>query len=296
MNIKSISTKILDIGYLDEGPRDGAVLFLLHGWPDDIRGWAEVAPLLQLRGYRTIIPFLRGFGKTVFRSQKTIRDASGTALSQDVIDIADLLGIDRFSVIGHDWGARAAYTLAALFPERLITIAALALPYQPGGKFTVPAFGQARLFWYQWFMITDAGAEAVKADPVGFAKIQWETWSPAGWFMDKDFLETAESFKNDDWANITLNGYRRRFKWEVSDPAYDHLRAKLSVIENITVPTLMIQGGADTCDEPGGSEHLENYFENGYERIVIDGAGHFPMREAPEKVGEAILLHLEKYK
>src|SRR5215213_774619 len=75
-----------------------------------------------------------------------------------------------------------AYTLAAVAPERVGAIAALALPYQPRGAFYVPPFEQARAFLYQWLLCLEEGARAVAADPVGFARIQWDTWSPPGWF------------------------------------------------------------------------------------------------------------------
>lgn len=106
------------------------------------------------------------------------------------------------------WGAREAYTLAALFPDRVTAIAALALGYQPRGTFSLPSFEQSRRFWYQWFMCTDGGAEAVRQDPVGFARLQWETWSPSGWFDDAEFTRTAECFSGPDWAAVTLNAYR----------------------------------------------------------------------------------------
>lgn len=290
-----ITSDTLNIAYIDQGPKDGRVIFLLHGWPDDVRAWDAVAAFLESKGFRLIVPFLRGFGDTTFRFAKTVRDASAVAIAQDVIDLANHLQIKKFSVGGHDWGARAAYTLAALFPERLYAIAALSLPYQPRGVFKVPSFSQSRLFWYQWFMLSDAGADAVKSDPIGFAYIQWKTWSPAGWFEHSEFDETAKSFENPDWVAITLNGYRRRFKWEPSDERYDELRARLSMAEEIAIPTLMIQGGSDTCDPPEGSEDLHGYFIRGYERFVIPTSGHFPMREAPDIVGEKLSDYFSIY-
>lgn len=65
--------------------------------------------------------------------------------------------MDRFAVVGHDWGARAAYTLAAIFPHRITTVIALALAYQPRGLFKIPSFDQTRRFWYQWFLCVDGG-------------------------------------------------------------------------------------------------------------------------------------------
>ena len=80
----------------------------------------------------------------------------------------------RFSVIGHDWGARTAYALAAVVPERIETVTALSLGYLPRGSFPVPPFEQSRAWWYQWFLSVDRGLESFAKDPKGFARIQWE--------------------------------------------------------------------------------------------------------------------------
>jgi len=116
----------------------------------------------------------------------------------------------------------------------------------------------------------DAGAEAMRADPTGFARIQWDTWSPPGWFDDTEFTMTAKSFSHPDWASITLNAYRQRWQPEASDSRYDALQTRLYAIETISTPTLMIQGGMDTCDEPSSSEGLDGYFTGGYRRLVLD--------------------------
>jgi hypothetical protein len=85
--------------------------------------------------------------------------------------------------------------LAALFPERVGAIAGIVLAYQPRGAFTLPPFSQARRFWYQWFMALDGGPSAVKADPRGFARIQWDTWSPPGCFDEAEFEATAKELR-----------------------------------------------------------------------------------------------------
>ena len=222
----AIKTSLLEISFLDEGPRQGPVIFLLHGWPDDIRAWSLVAPILNAAGFRTIIPYLRGFGPTRFLSKDTLRDGRGFALAQDTIDLADALGVTSFFVDGHDWGARAAYLLAALWTDRISKIAAIALAFQPRGEFPIPSFPQARLFWYQWFMCTEGGAAAIRRDPVGFSKIQWDTWSPEAWYREEEFQKTAMSFANPDWAAITLHGYRSRFLPETVDHRYDELQRR----------------------------------------------------------------------
>jgi pimeloyl-ACP methyl ester carboxylesterase len=286
-------TTKLEIAFTTSGPAEGPPVMLLHGWPDAARAWTPVAARFAQTGFRTIIPDLRGSAQTRFLSPDIPRDGSGVALARDAIDLADTLGIDRFDVVGHDWGARAAYTMAALFPERIGRIAALALAFQPKAAFELPSFSQARKFWYQWFMALDGGPAAVAADPKGFARLQWDTWSPPGWFDDDEFARTATAFDNPDWVAITLNGYRRRWRGgEVSDPAYGGLSARLSSIDQLSTPTLMIQGGADFCDEPASSEGMERHFTGGYRRVVLDGVGHFPLREAPDAVADAVIAHL----
>ncbi|WP_250480824.1 alpha/beta hydrolase [Caballeronia sp. GAOx1] len=287
-------TLTLDISYADSGPADAPVVLLIHGWPDAARAWNAVAARLNDAGYRTVVPELRGAGGTRFLRDDAVRDGSGVALARDAVDLADALGIATFDVVGHDWGARAAYTIATLFPERVRRMAALALAYQPRGVFELPDFSQARRFWYQWFMSLDGGPDADAADPKGFARIQWDTWSPPGWFDEAEFAATARAFDNPDWVPITLNAYRRRWRSDQpSDPALADLYARLATIDRIGVPALMIQGGADACDEPASSEGQARYFTAGYRRVVIDGAGHFPLREAPDAVADAVIEHLK---
>ena len=288
--LRSVRTELLEISFHEDGPKEGVPVLLLHGWPDAPIGWFEIARQLNAQGWRTIVPFLRGSQPTRFLSEATPRFGGGVALAQDAIELADSLGIDRFSVVGHDWGARAAYSIGALYPERITSIAGLALAYQPRATFTIPEFAQSRRFWYQWFLCTDGGAQAVREDPTGFARIQWETWSPAGWFSEEEFRAAAESFKSSDWAAITLSAYRTRWiKGEPFDPKYLELQRRLGEVERLSIPTLMIQGGADMCDDAKESEDLEAYFDSDYQRALLKGIGHFPHREAPREVAELLL-------
>jgi pimeloyl-ACP methyl ester carboxylesterase len=287
-----VQTPVLGIELDEDGPSDGRPVLLLHGWPDAPRGWKPVREQLHGSGWRTIVPALRGSGATRFRSPDTPRDGRGVALAADALDLLDALELDHVHVVGHDWGARAAYTMAVLAPERVHSIATLALAYQPHAEFSVPEFGQARLHWYQWLMHVDAGAHAVAADPIGFARIQWETWSPPGWFDEAEFRETARSFANPDWVAITLNAYRTRFlPQEPIDPRYEPLARRLAEVEQIAVPTLMIQGASDRCDPPASSADLDQHFIAGYRRELLEGVGHFPHREAATKVAELIDEH-----
>jgi pimeloyl-ACP methyl ester carboxylesterase len=293
--MKTVSSEILEIAYEEGGPDAGPVVLLLHGWPDAPRGWQKIATSLHSSGWRTIAPYLRGTGPTKFLHRDTPRVGAGVTLVQDAIDLVDALGITRFAVVGHDWGARAAYGLAALFPERVTTISALALAFQPHAIFKIPSFEQSRRFWYQWFLCVNGGLAKVQDDPEGFARLQWVTWSPSGWMDEQEFSKTAESFANRDWVKITANAYRSRWlAGEAWDVRYDLLQQRLQKIGTISVPTLMIQGASDSCDPPSESEGLEAHFTGSYDRVLLEGVGHFPHREAPDKVAERILQHLSQ--
>jgi pimeloyl-ACP methyl ester carboxylesterase len=148
------------------------------------RGWKTIGDGLLDAGYRVLVPDLRGSGQTGFLRDSEVRDGTAPALAQDVLDLADTLQLDRFALVGHDWGARTAYTLATVASMRLTCITALALGHQPGSRFSLGPFALALPFWYQWLMYVGAGVDAIAADPIGFARIQWDTWSPPGWFDD----------------------------------------------------------------------------------------------------------------
>jgi pimeloyl-ACP methyl ester carboxylesterase len=285
------TTPTLRIAYETGGPAGGPPVLLLHGWPDDVRTYDKIAPLLQQNGFRTIVPWLRGFGETSFLSKDTMRSGEMVAMAQDAVDLADALYVGKFAVVGHDWGARIAYALAAAFPDRITKIAAMSVGWQPGDLPT-PGLEQTRRYWYQWFMATGRGAETVRHDGKAFARIMWETWAPKGWFKDAEFEATAKSFENPDWADITVHSYRVRWGEADKDARYAALDKRTKAAQTVTVPSLMIQGGADGVTLASSTDGKGRCFTGGYARHVLDGVGHFPTREAPDAVNKLLLEFL----
>jgi pimeloyl-ACP methyl ester carboxylesterase len=161
----------------------------------------------------------------------------------------------------------------------------LSLGWDPGALST-PSLPQARNFWYQWFMATERGAEVVRRDGIAFARFQWTTWSPPGWFDETAFAATARSFENPDWAAITLHSYRVRWEAAEPDPAYADFERRQQSVRTIAVPTVLIHGAEDRCVAASTSEGKERHFTREYERRVIPDVGHFPTREAPETVAQ----------
>jgi pimeloyl-ACP methyl ester carboxylesterase len=242
---------------------------------------------LHAAGFRTVVPYLRGFGDTSFLSKDTKRSGEMIAMAQDAIDLADALNLQTFAVIGHDWGARIAYVLAIVVPHRVRRMVTMSVGWEPGDLPT-PSLKQAQAYWYQWFMTTERGRQMVRRNGKAFARIQWDTWSPPGWFSDADFERTAKSFENPDWPEITWHSYSVRWGEADKDPRYSALDRRVREAQSIAIPTLMIQGGSDAVTLPDSTAGKDRFFTGGYARHVVAGVGHFPTREAPDAVNKLV--------
>lgn len=285
----TIQTPTLSIGCEISGPADGAPVILLHGWPDDVRTWDAVLPALHRIGRRTIVPYLRGCGATCFRKADSLRSGQLAALGQDVIDLADALKLERFAVIGHDWGARAAYITSCLLGgSRVSHCVALSVGWGTNDPDQPLALRQVQNYWYHWYMALDRGAALVRNDRRALTRHIWTIWSPDRAFCEAEFDRTAASFDNPDWADVVLHSYRVRWGLADTDPALAPVEARLAQSPEIAVPTLVIHGGGDPCNDPATSDGKERFFTGPYRRIVLDRVGHFPQREAPDAVGAAI--------
>lgn len=287
-----LQTEDLDITFIETGARHGQPVLLLHGWPDDATAWSGIAERLKNRHVRLVIPYLRGFGPTTFRENDSARTANGGILAMDAIALMDGLGIERFSVIGHDWGSHIAECLAIGWPDRIERIAQLSSTPRMGGLRT-PPFRQSQLYWYQWFMATKRGAEAIAKDPKGFARIQWENWAPSGWFDEATFEAVAKSFENPDWVAITLHSYRVRWGEAEPDPRSLWLEDRVKRTTSLSVPAIFIQGKEDGVTPAEMSEKVHERFTGPFDRILLQNVGHFPQREDPEAVARELAVFLE---
>src|SRR5579859_4550930 len=116
--LRQVEAGVLSVGYAEAGPADGPAVILLHGWPYDIHSFVEVTPRLADKGYRVIVPHLRGYGSTRFLSIDTVRNGQPSAVAVDTVALMDALKIDKAVLAGFDWGGRTADIVAALWPER----------------------------------------------------------------------------------------------------------------------------------------------------------------------------------
>ena len=278
-----VRTPTLDIAYEASGAAGGVPVILLHGFPDDVRAYDEVAPPLAGAGYRVLVPYLRGYGPTRFVDPRAPRMAQQAAIGQDLVDFMDALGLDGVALAGYDWGGRAACITAILAPQRvraLVTIGGYNVqdtlaPPRPG-----PA-AQERAYWYQWYFNTERGRLGLEANRREICRLLWRDWSPSYHFDDATFERTAAAFDNPDFVDIVIHSYRHRHGNAPGDPRFDTIERRLATQPPITVPTIILHGGDDGVSLMRRSDRERQLFPSGTASHVVPGAGHFLPREKP---------------
>jgi pimeloyl-ACP methyl ester carboxylesterase len=290
--LNMVQTESLHIGYEQTGPGSGEPLFLLHGWPYDPRSFDDVRGPLADAGYRVIVPYLRCFGPTVYRSPEIFRSGQQSALGKDIIDLMDALKIGKATLIGYDWGGRGACVAAALWPERVHALMPMhgydildiaKLSKQPGDIKSI------RQQWYRWYMNLPLGATELEEHRDEFAHECWISWSPTWQFSEAEFAATAKSFHNPDWVATTLNAYRSRYGNAPLDPALQKYEDQLARLPKITVPTIVLQGDSDPLYPLSVTAGQASFYSSYYERRPLRGVGHCPPKEAPTETIRGIL-------
>jgi pimeloyl-ACP methyl ester carboxylesterase len=290
-SIKQVEAGVLSIGYAEAGPAGGPVVILLHGWPYDIYSFVDVAPLLASKGFRVIMPYLRGYGTTRFLSSETPRNGQQAAVASDVVALMDALKIDTAVLAGFDWGARTALIVAALWPQRcmgLVSVSGYLLTNLEASKKPLPPKAE-RDWWYQFYFATDRGRAGYEANRHDFNKLIWQTASPKWNFDDATFDRSAPAFDNPDHVDVVIHNYRWRLSLAKGEPQYDELENRLAKAPVVDVPTITLEGDAN------GAPHLDpasyrNKFSGKYEhRTITGGIGHNLPQEAPQAFAQAVV-------
>ncbi len=291
--IRQVRTPTLDVAYEESGAGAGPAVILLHGFPYDVRAYDAVLPALA--HCRVIVPYLRGYGPTRFRSGQTPRSGQQAALGADLLALMDALALPRAVLAGYDWGGRAACVVAALWPERvqgLLTIGGYNIQDIAGSAQPASAEQEHR-HWYQYYLHTPRGRAGLAADRRGFCRLLWRLWSPSWAFDDATFERSAASFGNPDFVDVVVQSYRHRFGYAPGDPALDDIEARLALLPPIKVPAVVLHGGDDGVAPPAGSADLSR-FTGPCRRQVVANAGHNLPQEIPEPVFAAVLELLQK--
>jgi pimeloyl-ACP methyl ester carboxylesterase len=289
--LKQIDAGLLNVGYAEAGPADGKPVLLLHGWPYDIYSFVDVAPHLAARGYRTITPYLRGYGPTRFLSSSTFRNGQPAAVAADITSLMDALKIPRAILAGFDWGARTADIIAALWPERckgLVSVSGYLIGSQEAGKKPLPPAAEFQ-WWYQFYLATDRGRDGYAKYRHDFNKLIWQLASPQWKFDDATFDRTAASFDNPDHVAIAVHNYRWRQGLADGEPKYDDIERRLAASPVIAVPTITMEGDANGAPHPEPSAYAAKFTGKYEHRTISGGIGHNLPQEAPEAFAKAVV-------
>jgi pimeloyl-ACP methyl ester carboxylesterase len=289
--LKQIDAGVLNVGYAEEGQVDASPVILLHGWPYDVYSYVDVAPRLASAGYRVIIPYLRGFGSTRFISDKTLRNGQQSVLAVDTIALMDALQIERAIVAGFDWGARTADIVAALWPKRckgLVSVSGYLIGNQEAGKLPLPPKAELQ-WWYQYYFATERGRAGYEKYRREFARLIWTIASPKWEFTDATFDRTAAAFDNPDHVSIVIDNYRWRLGLAAGESKYDELEKQLATGPLIGVPTITLEGDANSAPHLHASSYAAKFSGKYKHRIITGGIGHNLPQEAPHAFADAIV-------
>ncbi len=272
-----------DFETIIEGPEDGPVVVLLHGFPELNISWRHQIPELAAVGYRVVAPNQRGYAGSV-------RDGSyATAdLAADVIAMLDAVSAEHAIVVGHDWGGALAWTVAQLYPERVTALVAMNCPPpRVLAQHLLSSPRQLRKSWYMFFFQLPVLPERFVSRSMpgmlrggSYVREVWnrETLTPYG-----------EAFATEDDARGPVNWYRGAFRGALRGA----LRRSARSLAPISVPVLIIWGVHDAFlgQEMVSPEALRGTLAFPYEATVvpIESSGHFVQNEAPEQVNAVLL-------
>ncbi|GAB5390249.1 MAG: alpha/beta hydrolase [Alphaproteobacteria bacterium] len=275
----------------------GNPIVLCHGWPEHACSWRHQMPALAEAGYHVIVPNQRGFGNSSRPAEVTAYDIS--YLTNDLAALLDHYGYDDAHFVGHDWGANIVWNMALLHPERVKSLAALALPYQlrtkvPWIEFMEAVFGEDNYFVH--FNRQPGVADAVlDANTKQFlSNLLRKNLPPAPQEPGMMMITLAEAkepagepIMSDDDLNVLVSafeqsGFTSSINWYRNMDRNWHILADVDPV--IHKPALMIYGTQDIIPEV---DYLPQFVPN-LEVVRID-CGHWIQQEAPEQTTRALL-------
>jgi pimeloyl-ACP methyl ester carboxylesterase len=262
-----------------DGPADGRLVLLLHGFPQSSREWAGVMDALAAAGCRAVAPDQRGY--TPGARPPEVRDYAIDALVGDTLGMLDRLGAERADVVGHDWGAAVAWHLADRHPERVRSLTAVSVPHPIAftGAIANDPDQQQRSAYMRFFRQEEGVAErALSAD-------DWKALRSSvydGVVAPDDVEHYVERFSEPGALTAALNWYRAASA------------ADFEGLTGVTVPTLFVWGPDDPAIGRVAAEACDRHVSGPFRFVELEGAGHWIPDSHADRLAQEIVEHLER--
>ncbi len=256
--------------YTDTG--EGPLVVLFHGFPDTPQGWAGTRDALNAAGYRTIVPYLRGYHPDTIVAGRGYGDEE---IAQDAVRLLDAIGAEQAVLVGHDWGAAVVYRAAAIAPQRVRALCGVAIPH-------LRVLGRSPgLLWRGRHFVTLAlpsGRWLARRNDFAYLDTLMRRWAPywSGPEREATLAEVKHAFADPRVLDAALGYYR------------DTERTGLPTLPG---PALIVGGTTDIVDVEAFTRSPEA-FEGQCEVWIADGAGHWPHREAADLFNARLLEFL----
>jgi pimeloyl-ACP methyl ester carboxylesterase len=265
---------------------DGPLVLCLHGFPDHAPTFRPLLGALAEAGFRAVAPFLRGYAPSTVQAE-TYESA---AVAGDILALAEALaGGEPVRLVGHDWGGVAALHAAAWRPERVARLVTLAMPHAAAfAQALREDLDQVRRSWYEFLFLVEGLAERVAAlDDFALLRRLAAEWSP-GWTLPPEEWEAVvRTLSSPGVLPAALGYYRAAFRPERRDPSLAEAARRWA--DPVSVPTLAIAGAEDGCIGRSVHESQARHFTGPFRLELVESAGHWPHREAPDVVEPLIV-------
>ena len=290
-----VSANGIELNVRDEGPADGPLVVLCHGFPELAYSWRHQVPALAAAGYHVLAPDMRGYGHS--SRPEPVEAYAIDELCGDMCGLLDSVGADDAVFAGHDWGANVVWWMAWMHPRRVRAVAGLSVPFIPRAPAPPVEIMRANLgedFYIVWFQQPGVADAALGADVrrTLTTSRQWTAaWAeedPAGpkrpdWLSEQELSVYVEAFERTGFTG-GLNWYRNIDRnWELAEPLGER---------RIAQPAMFLTGELDMVRSFMPAEAMDGWVTNLREHVVVPGAGHWVQQQAPDAVNEALLRFL----
>ena len=271
---RDVNVRGIRLHVAEGGPADAPPVVLLHGWPQHWFMWRHVIPHL-IADHRLIVPDLRGLGWSDAPKQGYLKQE----LADDVLALTTALGVERFDLIGHDWGAFAGFLMCASAPERVGHYVACSIPHlwPPDER---PSLRRLLNLWYQVALATPGLGSGLMRNG-RFTRQVLQVARSHGDYTAEELAAFVDVLRQPGPAHATSQYYRSFLLHELRPLISGEFKKR-----PFTTPTHLLWGRRDRILQGGHATGDHEAFAPNLKIEWVDDTGHFLPEERPELVAE----------